>query len=142
MTQVNTHDFIMPNGKHQGERITRVPVSYLKWMINSNHSIAVYAKAELERRGTVTPEIDISGHAIDSASLRIRKIWHENRGEDEGLHSWLVRMAMLAMHDGEKRGDKIAYCGVLWVIEQDGCWPVLKTVMRDRTKKSELREAA
>lgn len=129
---VNTHGFTMPSGKHRGELITRVPVSYLKWMVRERHSLANYAQAELDRRGTVTPEIEISGHAIDSASLRIRKVWHESRGEDEGLHAWLVRMAEAALREGEQRGDKIAFGGVLWVFERDGEWPLLKTVMRDR----------
>jgi len=90
------------------------------------------AQAELDRRGTVTPDIEISGHAIDSASLRIRKTWHESRGDDEGLHAWLVRMASEALVSGEQRGDKIALGGVLWVFERDGEWPLLKTVMRDK----------
>jgi uncharacterized protein (DUF3820 family) len=132
MTDINTHDFIMPSGRHKGERITRMPVSYLKWMVNGGHALADHAKAELDRRGTVTPDLDISGHAIDSASLRIRKIWHETRGDDEGLHAWLVRMASEALVKGEQRGDKIAHAGVLWAFETDGCWPVLKTVMRDK----------
>lgn len=130
--KLDTHGFVMPNGKHEGERITRVPVSYLKWMVNANHSSAPYAKAELERRGTVTPEVDISGHAIDRASLRFLRIWREGREPDEGLHAWLARMASEALVKGEKRGDRIAYGGVLWVFDQSGCWPVLTTVLWDK----------
>lgn len=129
---INTHDVLMPNGKHKGERVTRLPISYLKWMVRERHGMADVAEAELARRGTTTPEIEISGHAIDSASLRIRKTWHESRGEDEGLHAWLCRMVVEAVEKGEKRGDKIAYAGVLWVVGLDGAWPVLKTVMRDK----------
>ena len=129
---IDTHGFVMPNGKHRGERITRVPVSYLKWMVREGHSLADHAQSELDRRGTVTPDIEISGHAIDSASLRIRKVWHESRGDDEGLHAWLCRMAVAALSEGEQRGDKIAFGGVLWVFERDGEWPLLKTVMRDK----------
>jgi uncharacterized protein (DUF3820 family) len=129
----NTHDWIMPFGKHKGERITRVPVSYLKFMVRERTPHADYAQAELDRRGTVTPDIEITGHAIDSASLRIRKTWHESRGQDEGLHAWLVRMASKALVKGEQRGEKIAFGGVLWVFEKDGEWPILKTVMRDKS---------
>jgi len=129
---LNTHDWLMPFGKHKGERITRVPVSYLKFMVREKTNHADMAQAELDRRGTVTPDIEISGHAIDSASLRIRKTWHESRGDDEGLHAWLVRMASEALVSGEQRGDKIALGGVLWVFERDGEWPLLKTVMRDK----------
>lgn len=133
MTQaaVNTHGVTMPNGKHKGELITRVPVSYLKWMVNeATHALREHAKAELERRGTVTPEIEISGHAIDSASLRVRKIWHQTRGANEGLHAWLCRFALKALNDGKRIDDKIHYAGIKWVIHDGAEFPVLKTVMR------------
>ena len=68
MSDPNTHHWLMPNGRHKGKRITRVPVSYLKWMINARHQYEEYAQAELNRRGTVTPELEVSGHAIDAAS--------------------------------------------------------------------------
>ena len=52
------------------------------------------AEAELERRGDTMPaEIEISNHAIDKASLRVRKAWHTDRQQDEGLYSWLVRIS-------------------------------------------------
>ncbi|MEA3537640.1 MAG: hypothetical protein U9R73_00755 [Pseudomonadota bacterium] len=127
--EINTHGYRMAHGRHHGELITRVPVSYLKWMIRERHTEAKYAQAELDRRGTVTPEIEISGHAIDSASLRVRKIWHETRGKDEGLHAWLCRMAVQARAEGVPKGDKIEFGGVLWVFTE-GEWPLLKTVMR------------
>lgn len=82
---MNTHGYIMPNGKHAGTPITRVPVGYLTWMVGSRHSLAEYAQAELDRRGTTLPTIDISHHAIDRASLNCRKIWHETSLEDEGI---------------------------------------------------------
>lgn len=127
---INTHGYVMEFGRHSGELITRVPVSYLKWMINAEHRLAPYAQAELDRRGTTTPTFDISGHAIDQASLRIRKIWHESKNEGEGIHSWLCRVGKEALEHGEKHGDRIHYKGVKWVFETDGLWPVLKTVMR------------
>src|SRR5687767_15008095 len=126
---IDTHGYRLKFSKrHADELITRVPVNYLQWMVNSHHSEAPYAEAELKRRGTVTPTLNISGHAVDRASLFCRDIWHQTRGEEEGLHAWLVRMSQSALKDGEKRGEKIAYNGMLWVFEQDGVWPVLKTV--------------
>lgn len=127
--EIDTHGIRMSNGKHKGERVTRLPVSYLKWMVRERHSMADIAAAELARRNTTTPDIEISGHAIDSASLRIRKIWHENRGENEGLHAWLCRVGAEALEHGERREDKLVHAGVKWVFEQDGEWPLLKTVM-------------
>jgi hypothetical protein len=129
---INTHGYIMQRGRHAGEPITRVPVGYLKWMVNSRHSEADFAAAELARRGTVTPDIDISGHAIDRASLNCRDIWHQTRDKEEGLHAWLVRVSKEALEEGERRGDKISHIGMLFAFERDGCWPVLKTVMRDK----------
>lgn len=129
MTQV--FPFVMPNGRHKDLPITRVPVSYLKWMVCAHHTYAVEAQQELDRRGTVTPDIDISGHAIDRASLRIRRQWHQDREQKEGLHSWLVRRGKEAYDLYKKfdRGDsRQAYIGIMWVFEDDGAWPVLKSV--------------
>jgi len=135
MPDIDTHNLRVDFGKHAGELYTRLPVSYLKWMVNVSHSRADIAKAELERRGTVTPDLDVSGHAIDRASLSCRKIWHETRGDDEGLHAWLVRMAAEALEkdDVDDKG-RHRHNGMLLAFEQDGNWPVLKTVMRDKRK--------
>lgn len=131
--EINTHNLICDFGKHKGQPYTRLPVSYLKWMINERHSKADIASAELERRGTTTPDLDISGHAIDRVSLSCRKIWHEDRAKDEGLHAWLVRVASEAL-ELKSIDDKGRYHhkGMKFAFEQDGCWPVLKTVMREK----------
>ncbi len=131
MEEINTHHLICEFGKHKGERFTRLPASYLKWMVNINHSQADIAQAELKRRGTVTPDLDISGHAIDRASLHCRKLWHQTRQENEGIHAWLVRISSEALMQG-KRDEKGRY---QWkelrlIFEMDGQWPVLKTVIR------------
>lgn len=128
---IDTHNLICDFGRHKGERYTRLPVSYLKWLANTpSHKAHEIAKAELSRRGTTTPEIDVSGHAIDRASLNCRKIWHETRGKDEGLHAWLVRVAQEALERGTEHNGKRRHMGMEFAFEQDGCWPVLKTVMR------------
>jgi uncharacterized protein (DUF3820 family) len=124
------HKFVMPNGKHQGERLVHVPVGYLKWMVNVNHTCAAYAEAELARRGTVTPDIDVSGHAIDRASLYCLEVWKSTRNENEGLHAWLVRVAQEALEKGEEREGKIHYMGMKMVFVREGKWPVLQTVIR------------
>lgn len=127
---IETHNLIVDFGKHQGERYTRLPVSYLKWLANTpNHRAHEIAKAELARRGTTTPTIEVSGHAIDRASLSCRKRWHETRGADEGIHAWLCRMAQEAIDKGTERNGKREYAGMQFAFEMDGSWPVLKTVM-------------
>lgn len=134
----STHGVRIEFGKHKGELWTRVPVSYLKWLVNSAgnpefkmEKAATIAKIELARRGTVTPDLDVSGHAIDRASLSCRKIWHETRGPDEGLYAWLVRVTREAIDKDERdAAGRYLHLGMKFAVEQDGCWPVLKTVMR------------
>ena len=131
MHNINTHGLICDFGRHKGTPYTQIPVSYLKWMVNVEHSRQEIAKSELKRRGTVTPDVDISGHAIDRASLRCRDIWHQTRFKGEGLHAWLVRMTQEAIQKGEQdKKDKYIYNNMKLVIEQDGVWPVLKTILR------------
>ena len=128
---INTHGLIADFGRHNGRPYTRIPVNYLLWMVNSEHSRADIAKAELERRGTVLPVVDISGHAIDRASLNCQLILYQTKLENEGIHAWLCRLTVEAIRANE-RDDKGRYvhAGMLFAIEQDGCWPVLKTIMQ------------
>jgi hypothetical protein len=135
----DTQDLILEFGKkHRGERVQRVVASYLLWMVNEleqENPWRAIAEAELKRRGTVLPQIDISGHAIDRASLnpKVRAIWHETSNPDEGLHAWLVRAGQEARITGlvEKQGDdEVAYYGgIKWVFELGNNWPTLKTLM-------------
>ena len=132
---MNTHGMICDFGKHEDVPYTRIPVSYLKWMVNSNHSRKIIAQAELDRRGTVTPDMEISGHAIDRASLSCRDIWHGTSSKDEGLHAWLTKVAQNALKKGKKdKKGRYRYLGMMFAFTQDGVWPVLKTVMRDKEK--------
>ena len=121
-------------GRHIDKPYTRVPVSYLLWMVNISHSRSDHAQEELTRRGTVLPDLDISGHALDRASLHCRKIWHEDRGPEEGLHAWLVRVAGEALETGEKKKDRYHWKGLKFVFEEDLSWPVLKTIMRGKSQ--------
>lgn len=134
--EMNTHNLICDFGKHRGIPYTRVPASYLKWMVSAAHPLSDIAQAELTRRGTTTPDMDISGHAIDRASISCRKIWHQTRREEEGLHSWLARVAREAMDAGQVNAKgRHEYIGMQFAFEMDGAWPVLKTVMRARDLK-------
>lgn len=135
MPEIDTHHWKMPNGRHKGELITRMPISYLKWMVNERHQYADYAAAELKRRGTVTGELDISGHALDQASLRLLGFWQKTKDIDEGLHAWLLKRAAIALAEGERRDKgKIVHDTIQFVFELDGVWPVLKTVMSKHKK--------
>jgi hypothetical protein len=132
---INTHGVTIEFGKHRGELYTRVPVSYLRWMLNQetmNPEWKALAKAEFERRGDTMPTVELTGHAIDNASLRVRKIWHETkRDKEEGLYTWLMRITLEALEKGERlETGKIKYLGMKLVIEQGTEFPILKTIMQ------------
>ena len=118
-------------GKHAGERYTRVPVSYLRWMVNVRHPKADIAEAELNRRGTTLPTLEISHHAIDRASVHLLDKWRKWRQKDEGLYSWLHRVANQAWQK-DQSADRVEFGGIVFVFERDGAWPVVKTVIRSK----------
>lgn len=125
----NTHGQIVTFGKHKGERWTRIPVSYLRWLTNESETWRGMALSELKRRGTtLDSKIELSGHALDRASLNCRRIWHQTSEEGEGIHAWLTRTAMEAL---EARGDKelIRWKGLKLIFTFGEYYPVLKTVM-------------
>ena len=118
-------------GKHKDLLYTRVPCGYLLWMMRSKHSEADIARAELERRGTTIPTIDISGHAIDSASLRLLKIWEKRKNRKEGLCSWLRRICSEAL---ECNTGSVIYYNDIKLVFELGEWPILKTCMYNGKK--------
>ena len=139
---VNTHNEVLDFGRHKGERWTRVPLSYLKWIMNemgADREAYKFAEAELERRGDTMPsEVEISSHAIDKASLRVRRAWHEDRGQDEGLYSWLVRISTEALSEKNQeneQNERINYKGCKLIFTYGNFFPTLKTVMNDKSYK-------
>ena len=128
-------DRICDFGRFKGQPWTRLPVSYLKFLINEGSKYAPIAQAELKRRGiALTQELEVSGHAIDRASQKMIGKWMETRAGDEGLHAWLVRMATDARARGRERDGKYEYAGMLFTFAEGELWPVLTTVMVDRSK--------
>lgn len=130
---VNTHNLIVDFGKHKGERWTRIPISYLKWLVNSGTQYANIAQSELDRRGITTPtDLEISGHAIDRASLFCWKVWRETRQKEEGIHSWLYKIANIALTEGvvvgeDKEGRE--YLGLKFVFQFGEIYPTLITII-------------
>ena len=123
---MDTHNKTIEYGRHKGELFTRLPISYLKWMCNEKSKQWELAKAELERRGTTTlDKLQISGHAIDRASLRHLDKWGKTSIKDEGIHSWLYRLACEAL---EKDGEKVKYKGMTFVFDRGELYPSLKTI--------------
>ena len=127
---MNTHGLTIDFGKHKGELFTRLPRSYIRWMINEVTPQADIARAEFERRGDTMPKVELSGHAIDNASLRVLSIWQTNPDKQEGFYSWLQRMTLEAIAQGVPIGDKIHYKGMKFCIAEGEEFPTLKTIMR------------
>ncbi len=132
---MNTHGLICDFGRHRGTLHTRLPVSSLKWRVNAGHARAEIAAAERARRGTITPDLDGSGHAVDRVALSCLDVWEATRREGEGLHAGLRRVAAEALAEGDADPQgRLRHRGLKFVFERDGAWPVLKTVCRDRRK--------
>ena len=139
---MNTHNLIVDFGKYNGELWTRVPLNYLQWLVNQKENIQGMEKnkeialAEIERRGTkLRSDVEITPHAIDKASLRVRKIWHETSLPDEGIYTWLSRVASEAIKE-KGNNEKIKYLGIKFVFKLGNNYPILKTVMPiDRLKQ-------
>ena len=135
-------------GLHRGTPYTRLPVGYLKWMVRERHSEAAFAAAELDRRSTVTPDLDVSGHAIDRASLHkaVRATWIEDERDREprrGIHGWLCTIARSALEHGTRDAQgRCHYRGLVFVFEEEGVWPLLKTVMPGSTSSEQMRQAS
>lgn len=134
MSDVDPHGKTISFGRHKGTRFTRLPISYLKWMVCQRTQAHEIAAAELKRREVVTPKVEISGHAIDRFSQKFLTVWEDwrltaNHDTYEGLHAFLVRLAEEAAQRAHfQRADVVQHHGVLWVFELGGVWPVLKTV--------------
>ena len=134
---------IMPNGKYEGYPITRVPFSYLKWMVSIRHSYYSFALKEIDRRGSSVPDLDVTNHAIDRASLRLLRVWKAARKHsNDGLASWLSRVAFRAFKDGiptprpakhldHNTGESYNFCGMFFVFAKEAEFPVLMTVGLD-----------
>lgn len=127
---IDTANFIVPVGKHAGELITRVPVSYLRYVVREGLTLAPIAEAEIVRRGTILPDLDITLHAVDRASVKLRRLWLATQlTKDEGIATWLARMAAEALTMGVRIGDgPIMYLGCKFAFDLEGRWPLLKTV--------------
>jgi hypothetical protein len=98
-------------------------------MVNASHSMADTARAELDRRGTFLPVMEVSNHAIDRASTSCLELWIQTRdGPKEGIASWLHRRALEAIKEPKDKKGRRKYGGMVWAFEAGSDWPVLKTV--------------
>lgn len=164
---MNTHEAFVNFGKHKGERITRLPPSYLRWAMNTECDAQVYlpnmtryvafheaAQAELARRGERMGDVEISGHAVDSFSARFLDYYQENRrprmenGDPEGLYTFMERQASHIINftpgfvpDNPREGEKkeVEFEGIKWAFQVDLAVPVLLTVVRARRQEARVQ---
>ena len=130
MSDINTHNLRIDFGKYKGELWTRLPVSYLKWLVNQRAPNMDIAEAELERRGTTNiKDMGISAHAIDRVSQYCLDIWRKKCHNNEGLYSWLNRVANEA-YPQRSREWKADYMGMIFVFEEGYLYPTLKTIIK------------
>ena len=128
---LDTHNKVIEFGKFRGERWTRLPVSYLRWLANeaTEKEIKEMAESELARRGTTIPHtVELSGHSIDRCS-QITRAW-----ERDGVHSWLQRRAEEALLTAGERQEVVFYKGLKFIFCYGEFYPTLKTVMLDKKK--------
>jgi hypothetical protein len=133
---VETSNVKINYGKHKGSLITRLPVSYLRWMANEKAPMSDYAMAEIKRRNHKLPEIEISVHAINNATLRALGFYKRDRMEGEGLYSWLERISLDSIAtNSDYDNKKIRYKEIVIVLSKGQEYPILKTVIYKGTKK-------
>lgn len=137
--EINTHNLIIPFGKHKGERWTRLPVDYLKWLSNEatmelpEGNVSDIAKAELKRRGAdIESTMKLSAHALDRVSLAATpRAW-----EGKGIYTWLHGLAEEALASTEEeQPEQVEYKGFRFAFAYGNDFPTLKTVIR--LKKNE-----
>jgi len=136
VTEADIQDATLLTGRHKGQPFTRVPLSYLQWMVNVDplHSQRTIAVAELQRRGCVgTPSCTITPHAIDRASIRCWKTFRDTRQRipgygPEGLHMWLSRLVDEALKTTAVAQNTYIIHGLKMIIQCGVEWPVLVTV--------------
>lgn len=104
---INTHNVRIEFGKHgprdgvPGELFTRLPISYLKWMVAEKIQQSDLAESELERRGVVKLDVEISDHAIDRAVEHCHATFIHDKNENEGITNWLRRLVAEALEHTE-----------------------------------------
>lgn len=118
-------------GKHQGERWTRIPISYLRWLIDVGSQWSGDAKKELDRRGTVLEhEIVLTGHAIDRFYLRYNKAGfvRDDIKEMGGIYSSLYKIATEALRQANG-AEEVKYKKLKFIFRYGELDTTLVTVM-------------
>lgn len=134
MPEIDTHNLICNFGRRfKGKLWTRIDADYLRWIVNEKDidpSVKDIASAELKRRGTKIPTVQLSPHAIDRFSERYLSVFinYRSGGGEHGLYTWLS-MAAAEAHKHVDREGKGKHMGMTFVFKDGAQWPIVKTVM-------------
>jgi DNA (cytosine-5)-methyltransferase 1 len=85
MRAIDTHHLVCDFGKHKGELWTRVPVSYLKWLVNQparpGFTGTDICKDHGADAGDLSPTLRVMGHAGSHANAggQVAVAFHENQ---------------------------------------------------------------
>jgi hypothetical protein len=145
-------------GKYQGQRVSQVPFSYLRYVASSfdDSPVKQAAITRLGSRRTIASyPLEVTLHAQDRFSMLGEdmgmsagiELWKAERREDEGMATFLMRIAHESVTEGRyvpqkqegKLGKRYAYKGMTFVIEDNGM-PTLLTVMLTKDQRKALRE--
>lgn len=154
---LGNEDVLVGYGKHFRKPLSKVPPDYLHWMVSREAPLFPLAArliaasrvksapceplpqpvSALQPPNVAPPApkanrtgLKLTRHAIDRVSQRALSIWRQTRrSEDEGLATWLVRMARESRVRGQQRGETCwAYKGLIFAFKEDH---ILATVMWD-----------
>ena len=122
----NTNNLKLNFGKYKGERWTRIPISYLRWLINEKNmseDILELAESELARRGTILEkELELSSHAINRAST-ITGVW-----KTQGVYNWLYKISKKALKIANGK-EIVLFNGFKFCFKYGEYYPILKTII-------------
>jgi uncharacterized protein (DUF3820 family) len=133
--QQMTENITIEFGKHKGELWTRVPVHYLRWLINESSPLSKpheMARFELERRGTVLEhEINLTPHAIDRFYQRYKRagLSRSDILGYGGIYSALMALSIEALKLCNGGPNKVEYKGLKFIFYKRNLDTILKTVM-------------
>ncbi|MBF0121207.1 MAG: hypothetical protein HQK79_20430 [Desulfobacterales bacterium] len=141
--QPQTQNLICSFGMHKGQPYTRLPISYLKWMVEINHTHKTIAEAELNRRCVPLQKkegIKITIHAINRASQFCLKQLKQFELNKKGIHNCLTDLSLEALKksndkDKAEGKGKYFYAGLQWIFAFEGNEAVLKTIFPHKKNK-------
>jgi len=134
----SVHYQIIHFGPHIGKPYTRLPIQYLRWLVNKDvqfENANKMALAELQRRGISLEKrhVDVSMHAIDRVTTDYFDVYLEHRASPrEGVASWLFRTVenRLSWNSPSAGQEDFHLHGLRFIVRWGCTHPTLVTLFR------------